>query len=197
MANKIIKTFSSTSKALGSDTYEVMISTESIDRDGEIVRAAGAKLENYKRNPVVLWGHDYRLPPVAKALKVEVLPGRGLKATFKFPSKGASDLADQVHALWDEGFLSATSIGFMPLKSINLDPQKPWGPQEYTEWELLEYSIVNVPAQPDALRLAFQGQKNQALDVAQSILRIAAQRKDQKLFLKGLEMYFLTLSKRI
>jgi len=136
--------------------YEATISTESVDRQGDIVRAAGAQLDNFFKNPVVLFGHDYNQPPVAKALAVEKVPGVGLRARFQFPRKGVSAFADEVHRLWAEGYINATSIGFIPLKSVPLDPGRPYGSQEFQEWELLEFSIVPVPANAAAVRLALK-----------------------------------------
>lgn len=151
----VYKIFPAISKAVDKEAgiYEVMISTEAIDRDGDIVRAAGGIFENYLRNAVVLFGHDYRDLPIGKTLEINVLPGSGVRVKFQFPAWGLSDKADAIRKLWDAGFLNAASIGFTPIKSINLDPQKPWGPQDYIEWELLEWSIVTVPANQDALRL--------------------------------------------
>ena len=78
---KVTKFYSVMTKALDIEAgiFEAMISTESVDRQGDIVRATGGKLENYLKNPVVLWAHDYSKPPVARALSVEIIPGAGLK----------------------------------------------------------------------------------------------------------------------
>ncbi len=160
MTEPIRKAFSVVSKAIDLDAgiFEAMISTEAVDRQGDIVRAAGARLENYLKNPVVLWAHDYGKPPVAKALSIEIQPGNGLKATFQFPEWGTSENADTVRRLWAGGFLNATSIGFAPIKwkPIEDDEDYRWGPREYVEWELLEFSIVPVPANQEALRLAIK-----------------------------------------
>lgn len=156
---KIFKAFSVVSKAVDLDLgiFEAMISTEDVDRQGDIVRATGARLENYLKNPVVLWAHDYGEPPVARALSVEIIPGKGLKARFQFPEWGTSARADEVRRLWAAGFLNATSIGFQPITAQPLgDRNDFWGPQEFVEWELLEFSIVPVPANQDALRLAMK-----------------------------------------
>lgn len=155
----IYKTFHCQTKAVDKTAgiYEVMISTESIDRDGDIIRANGGRFDDYLKNPVVLLGHNYSDLPVAKTLEVAVVPGQGVRAQFQFPEAGLYDKADNVRKLWDAGFLNAASIGFSPIKSVNLDPSRPWGPQEYIEWELLEWSIVSVPANQDALRLALNG----------------------------------------
>jgi HK97 family phage prohead protease len=158
MTEKIFKAFSVISKAvdLEAGIFEAMISTEAVDRQGDIVRATGAKLDNYLKNPVVLWAHDYGDTPVAKCLSIEIMPGKGLKATFQFPEWGTSARADEVRRLWAAGFLNATSIGFIPITSMAIDPNDKygWGPQDYVEWELLEFSIVPVPANQEALRLA-------------------------------------------
>lgn len=134
--------------------FEVMISTEGKDRQGDIVRASGGKLDNYLKNPVILWSHNYGDPPVAKALTLETVAGVGIKAQFQFPDWGVSEQADLIHRLWAGGFLNATSIGFMPLKAMPMEPKEPWGSQDFLEWELLEFSIVPVPANADALRLS-------------------------------------------
>lgn len=157
MTDKIYKQYIVESKAIDLDAgvFEAMITTEDVDRAGDIVRATGAKLENYLKNPVVPFAHNYSVPPVAKALGITIIPGRGLTARFQFPQWGVSEQADTVRQLWAGGFLNATSIGFIPLESINLNGEREWwGPQDYVSWELLEFSIVTVPANADALRLA-------------------------------------------
>jgi HK97 family phage prohead protease len=161
MTDKIIKAFSVVSKAIDLEAgiFETMISTEAVDRQGDIVRATGARLENYLKNPVVLWAHDYSQPPIAKALGIEILPGSGLKSRFQFSEWNINPQADVVRRLWASGFLNATSIGFIPLKSKALNEEDEdywWGPRDYVEWELLEYSIVPVPANQEALRLAMK-----------------------------------------
>jgi phage head maturation protease len=49
------------------------------------------------------------------------------------------------------GYLKATSVGFMPLKyTFSKDPAREYG-IDFLEQELLEFSIVTIPANPDAL----------------------------------------------
>ena len=133
--------------------YEATITTSTMDRQGEVVIATGMKADNYMRNPVVLFGHDYQAPPVAKALELSVTAD-AVKARFQFPAKDVSARADEIHALWDGGFLNAVSIGFIPSK---------WAENSatptITEWELLEFSIVPVPANQEALRLMLEQAK--------------------------------------
>lgn len=195
----IRKAFPSRVKAIdrAAGIYEAMISTESVDREGDIVRATGAQLGNFFKNPVVLFGHDYNAPPVAKALSVDIIPGMGIKSTFQFPAKGINQRADEIHGLWDAGFLNATSIGFIPLASKPLTDSS-WGPQEYTSWELLEYSIIPVPANADALALAAKtisrglknNRKNSSREVPQEVLKLI------ELTLAWIKLFYLPTGKQ-
>jgi hypothetical protein len=143
---------------------EVIISTEKPVRSGGgIARAAGAVLTAYMRNPVVMWAHGYREPPVAKAIGLTVEPGVGISAKFEFPAPGVYPLADTVRGLWDGGFINAASIGFMPLEwEMVDDPDAPAGMPatraekipEFRKWELYEFSLVSVPRDREALRRA-------------------------------------------
>lgn len=147
--------------------YELMPSTEGEDRDHDILLAAGAQLDHFRKNPVVLYAHDYADLPVARANTIEAIPGTGLKSTIQFPPKGIYAKADTVHGLWAGGFLNAASVGFIANKwearpGPNGELPKDefdswWWPygKIFTSWELLEFSIVPVPANADALRLGF------------------------------------------
>lgn len=131
--------------------YEVMASTEAMDRQGDVLVSTGAQLDNYRRNPVVLWAHDYTRLPVAKTLDIQPVPGVGLRATMEFAPNGVDPFIDAVRALWDGGFLNAASVGFQPKAGTPIGN----GGTRYTSWDLLEFSIVPIPANPDALRLAY------------------------------------------
>ena len=100
------KTYSCEVKALDAEQgiYELMPSTESIDRDGDILLAVGAELDSFRKNAVVMWAHRYDEPPVAKALEIEPVIGQGLKATIQFAPAGVSERADQIHGLWRGGW---------------------------------------------------------------------------------------------
>ena len=161
--DKVYKTFSVTNKTIDEDAgiYEAWITTESVDRDGDIVLAAGMDGTNYVKNPVVLFGHNYWSAEalVANGLDLEVTPGKGVRSKFQFVKEGISENADLVHRLWAGKYINAVSIGFMPRKreAIMSDPDPESGNSRRTgwrfdEWELLEYSIVTVPSNQDSLR---------------------------------------------
>jgi phage head maturation protease len=64
-------------------------------------------------------------------------------------------LADTVCAMVAARFLNAVSVGFMPLAAQPiLDEDGDWTGVEFISQELLELSVVPVPANPGALQLA-------------------------------------------
>lgn len=133
--------------SLGDREVQIVISTASPDRDKDTISAAGWKLANYKKNPVVLWSHDYRSLPLARARKVWVGED-DLRSIDHFVERDIYPMADVVLQMLQRGYLNAASVGFAPSKwMINEDR----GGVDFEEQELLEHSIVPVPANAEAL----------------------------------------------
>lgn len=127
-----------------------VISTESIDRDNDSINIDGWKLDNFKKNPVVLWVHDSRQPPVGKATN-PIIEDSKLKSTTIFATQDLYPFGYMVGQMYSKGFLHAVSVGFDPIKySWVEDKDRPWG-IDFEEQELLEYSCCPVPANPEAL----------------------------------------------
>lgn len=131
-------------------SVDFILSTGSMDRQGDCVKPEGWDLKNYRANPVVLWGHDYDSLPVAKARNVRIEDG-ALKGTAVFTPAGMARFNDTVFEMLKGGFLNAVSVGFMPKKwAFAQDNERPFG-IDFEEQELLEFSVVPVPAHPQAL----------------------------------------------
>jgi len=148
------------------------VSTVSIDRDNEILLPDGAILDDFKKNPVVLFGHDYRGLPIGKDMWIKA-DGKGLIAKQQYANH---QLADDVFNLHKDGFALASSVGFIPLSWVNNDEGDQWKEMSkyvvdkyglkkkevnsasriYDKWLLLEHSDVPVPSNPDALSLALE-----------------------------------------
>ena len=47
-----------------------VISTDDVDRHGDVIVSQGWHLESYRRNPVFLWAHDYARPVIGRAVEV-------------------------------------------------------------------------------------------------------------------------------
>ncbi len=148
------------------------VSTATVDRDGEILMPDGADLKDFRKNPVVLFGHNYLSLPVGKDQWIKV-DGRGIKAKTLYASVEANPLAEQVYQLQKEKILNTSSVGFIPVKVSERgtdDYEKAikkietvYGISEkksrnasriYEKWILLEHSDVPVPSNPDALNIA-------------------------------------------
>lgn len=128
----------------------VKITSPHPDRSGDVVVPKGGKLENFLKNPVVLFGHDYWSPPIAKAAELSV-SDEGILAKVQFPTKGTSDFADMIYELYLQGIMNAWSIGFRAIREkIEILAE---GGRKFNEWELFEFSAVPVPAHPEALTL--------------------------------------------
>lgn len=127
-----------------SGTFKTVITSEVVDRDGEIIALNGWDFENFMKNPVVLRGHNYRDLPVAKCTGLSIEGGK-VVATGEFASAAANPKAQQVRALYDDGFINAVSVGFRVLQ------RNPANRTIIEKQELLEFSFVTVPANPEAL----------------------------------------------
>jgi HK97 family phage prohead protease len=143
-------------KAAGdSRQISFVISTAAVDRQGDTISVAGWRLENFLKNPVVLFAHRYDQLPVARAISVSMTP-TALKAVAEFPAKGLYALADTVYEMLKGGFLRATSVGFRPVKSAR-NEERPGYALDFIEQELLEFSVVPVPCNPEALMESAKG----------------------------------------
>ena len=150
------KTFSSEVKQIGQEEYRVLrfiTSTESEDRDGDIIETDGWKLDNYMKNPVILYGHDYGGLPVGKSVNIQKDSiNKKLIQDVKFPTKDEYEFADTVYRLAKSGYLNATSVGFIGLQSEpRINEKGEYLGKRYKKQELLETSIVPVPSNPTAL----------------------------------------------
>lgn len=133
------------------------ITTAAVDRDNDTIDPKGWDLKNFQANPVVLWAHDYSQPPVGKAVNIEQTE-TGLKADVEFLPRGMSQFADMVHDMCKDGFLNATSVGFRGKGEKSKDREYGY---DFKAQELLEFSIVPVPSNPEAL--IQRGLKNEQL----------------------------------
>lgn len=137
-------------------------SDETPDRVGDVIQVSGWNLTQYKKNPVVLWGHDSNsMPPIGKSVNIRrgagPNGGSALLASIQFAPKEAYEFADTVYQLTKAGFLNAVSVGFMPRDTKELTDKErsklgmPSYGLMYTKADLLEISVVSVPANPSAL----------------------------------------------
>ncbi|MFO1075961.1 MAG: hypothetical protein U1E17_25300 [Geminicoccaceae bacterium] len=134
-------------KSASSRSFRAIASTGRVDRQGDIVEPSGWRLDAYRRNPAILLSHDAAAMPVARATHVAV-EGGALVIEGRFPEPGTSQRADEAWSLLQGGLLAAVSVGFLPIRAV---PLKTGSGMRYLEQELLEVSLVSVPANSDCL----------------------------------------------
>jgi hypothetical protein len=139
----LIKTHGYIEKAnkLQEGEVEFTVSTNAIDAQGERIDVNGIDLADFKKNPVVLWGHDGFNLPIAKATKIWK-EGNKLMSRAKFYLK--DEFARKVYDYIVDGYLNAVSIGGVV---------EEWGTDGMTisKLKMKEYSVVSVPANQEAL----------------------------------------------
>tara|TARA_R110000868_G_scaffold200527_2_gene447955 strand:+ start:189 stop:833 length:645 start_codon:yes stop_codon:yes gene_type:complete len=134
-------------------------STAVSDRYGDIVDQASWKLDNYRMNPIIQVDHCYEVEDtVGRGARVDVVDNH-LEVDIVWGKDAASQLVGQKVM---EGLISAVSVGFRPNRATarHLMPEddpyhvsreeNPYG-MVYYDCELLEISVVAVPANPEAL----------------------------------------------
>jgi hypothetical protein len=127
------------------------ISSVRPDRAGDVVLPGGLlNRDDFLRNPVVLWNHDRRLPPIGTCEQLSVFEDR-IEAHTRFVSGWA--WAENLFALYAQGVLRGWSIGFVPRRVRALSRGQGQRGLLIEQWELLEYSAVVVPENADALTL--------------------------------------------
>ncbi len=123
-------------------------STDGLARDGLIIPTEAWDLENYRKNPVVLWSHDYSgsRPPIGRAQSVYVEEGR-LMADIVFDQ--SDEFARSIESKYRNGFLHTVSVGW---DTQGMEPGRAPGVRgEVTRADLLDISAVPVPGDPNAL----------------------------------------------
>lgn len=114
------------------------------DRVGDIIPEEAYKkggLDNYRKNPILLFNHDYG-EPIGKTTGIEVsASGLAITATI-------SEAAGRIYKLIKDGVLKSFSIGFM-VTDASYDSATDIF--VIKDLELLEVSVVSVPANQDSI----------------------------------------------
>lgn len=134
-------------------SFIAVASTNAVDRHNEVVDNNGWDIKAFKKNPVILWAHDHNEPAIGKSKKTWV-EGTGKKAKLMIEPvlHDVTEKARAIKQLVEMNIINSLSVGFKPLES-------PDG-VTFTKNELLEVSMVNVPANSEAMIMAFKGLKD-------------------------------------
>lgn len=142
--------------ATDSRVRSFVASNETVDSYNSVIKASGWQLDRYNKNSVVLFGHASRELPIGKgSARIE---GDALICDIEFFSAEENPVAEQALRIVDRGVMGV-SVGFEPLESEYNESRETgdewmdliYPPLDYTRCELLEVSVVTIPANPDAL----------------------------------------------
>jgi hypothetical protein len=151
-----------------SRTIPFVLSDSTRDRHGTILNVENWRVENYRKNPVVAYQHNLNggmcSEPnpdfvIGKDVSESMFAGSGLDRSLvgvtMFEDKSTNPLAEKVFRKVLFGSLSRVSVGFMEVGAGRYGDgdEREGGVKEtyyFDGQELLEYSVVNVPSNPNA-----------------------------------------------
>jgi HK97 family phage prohead protease len=136
------------------------LTTDSVDRDGEVLIPQGMNAKDYEQNPVLFYNHEYN-NPVGKVTNIKRVENAvvGDLEFAKRPDKYKGDFFPEfVEVLVRQGIIKGVSVGFVPEENgaraaTKADRSKFGGriKRVFNRWKLLEVSIAPLPANQDAL----------------------------------------------
>ena len=145
----VYQTVTASTLQASTETATCMISTINPDREGDRVLPEGGDFSNFMKSPVLMWAHGgadgYASVPIGSVTALEVMPGRGVKAEWKWLE--GDPFADRIKNAWKQGVIRASSIGFKPITYL-----KNGTGNDIEKWELLELSLCAIPMNPEAVR---------------------------------------------
>lgn len=126
-------------------TFRVVASDETLDRAWEVIKINWRDLDNYMKNPIMLFGHDYwSLDSVVGKAERVYIENSQLIIEWIFAWTENGQLCRQ---LYDQNILTRVSVWFYVRG-------RDWeNPSIITKAELLECSFVPIPANPNAGKL--------------------------------------------
>lgn len=166
-----------------------IISTGQKDRHKHVLNMDNWQLDDYNANPIVGYQHNVYGDNMCLAPNPDDVIGKGsaevdtykgkkvLVSDVEFEPAAENPIAEKVFRKVLRGTLNAASVGILPIGGFKrenktdddgniVDTTLFWGGQH-----LLEWSVVNIPANPGALRHSLKNHTNAALSFVQTLLQ--------------------------
>jgi len=139
---------------------------ESVNTYGFRMLTSGADLSEFRKNPVMLLGHNDWSLPIGKWENIRIKDGQILAdPVFDLKDERGSEIARKV----DDGFIRMASIGAWAPEELSDDPALKYPGQAgptVTKWKVREASIVTIGANHNAL--AFYDRQGSVVDIKNS-----------------------------
>ena len=170
------------------EVKRVILSDSSLNRYGYRVLTEGIRLEQFKKNPIMLWMHFRdegsklwgESKPIGHWEDIQV-DGDVLSAVPVFDD--VDELSKTIHAKYDAGTIRACSIGFYAITTSSDKKYLAPGQTRETvvEAELIEASFADIPANGNAVRLYSQGASTLSLSSSENIIPILTNNSDNQM----------------
>lgn len=147
-----------------------IMSDETPDSYGDIVRAKGVDLTRFESNPILLLNHSYQAP-IGNWSDVKAISER-VEGVATLAAEGTSEKTDEAYRLLEQGVLRAASVGFRIRDAdwiLDDEGNNTYG-LDIKTWDMFECSIVAVPANPNALAKAMKEGSTIARDILEEVL---------------------------
>ncbi|BAS17623.1 conserved hypothetical protein [Arthrobacter sp. Hiyo8] len=134
-------------------TITFCFSDNQLDRQGEIVDQASWDVKNYMNNPLILWGHDpsENENVLGQGISLDLNNNGKSYITAQFDDAATNPKADTIFRQLVKRTLRCVSAGFI---------NHTWDVQDdvpiLKDNELLEVSVVAIPANPRAIALEYK-----------------------------------------
>tara|TARA_R100001510_G_C7599100_1_gene166291 strand:+ start:276 stop:914 length:639 start_codon:yes stop_codon:yes gene_type:complete len=136
------------------------LTTDSVDRDGEVLIPQGMVSKDFEKNPVLFYNHEYD-QPIGKVTNIKRTEN-AVMGTLTFAQRPADYVGEFfpsfIEALVKQGIVKGVSVGFVPepsgARSATKADRMRFGngiKRVFNRWKLLEVSIAPLPANQDAL----------------------------------------------
>lgn len=134
-----------------SKTYTFVVHDETVNTHGFRMMTAGANLEEFNKNPVVLYNHNDWDFPIGRGENMRV-EGNRILVDIVFDDE--DEKGAKVQGKVERGFIRMASIGAWPPEEVSNDPALKLPGQELptvTKWTVREVSICPIGSNHNAL----------------------------------------------
>lgn len=136
-------------------SFTFVFSDGSVDRYGDTIDVRGWVWDKSGAGTVALFGHDSSdvKNVIGRAHNIRI-QGNDFVGDIKFATAEENPHAEIVYQMVKGGYINSVSVGFQPLEwQQTKDKSRPGG-IDFKKQELLEISVVPIPANKNAIQLA-------------------------------------------
>jgi HK97 family phage prohead protease len=131
------------------ELWSAVVSTPTIDSYNSVLHQDGISLDRFRKNPIVYRDHGWMSGELPIGQVLSITPGDSTTTAVFRLARGVEP-AESVRTLMSQGIYRAMSVGFMATETE-------WRKGDVDDvlhvlkWDLLEISVVGIPANPDAI----------------------------------------------